>query len=129
VRPRWTTVGAMDGGHATGRRGERAAERFLRRRGWTVLARRWRAAGGEIDLVVARGGALVLCEVKTRSDAAALDEPLTAAQRARMRRAARAWLALHPPPDGAEVRMDLITVRPGRLRARVRHLPGAAAPP
>lgn len=122
-------MGAVDERHARGRRGERAAERFLRRRGWTVVARRWRAAGGEIDLVAARGGVLALCEVKTRSDAAALAEPLTAAQRARMRRAADAWLALHPLAAGGEVRMDLITVRPGRLRARVRHLPGVAAPP
>lgn len=119
----------MDPRHRGGRRGERAAERHLRRRGWTILERRWRGAGGEIDLVAGRGASLALVEVKARSDPAALDEPLTAAQRARMRRAARAYLALHPPAADAEVRMDLITVRLGPLRARVRHLPGAAAPP
>jgi putative endonuclease len=119
----------MDERHRAGRRGERAAERHLRRRGWTILARRWSAAGGEIDLVAGRGRQILLCEVKARADPRALDEPLTAAQRRRMLRAARAWLALHPPPPDAEVRMDLITVRLGRLRARVRRRPGAAGPP
>ena len=119
----------MDERHRSGRRGERAAERHLRQRGWTILARRWRAAGGEIDLVAGRAGSLALCEVKTRADPAALDEPLTAAQRERMLRAARAWLALHPPAAGTDVSLDLVTVRLGRLRARVRHRPGAAGPP
>jgi putative endonuclease len=119
----------MDERHRAGRRGERAAERHLRRRGWTILARRWAAAGGEIDLVAGRGRQILLCEVKARSDPAALDEPLTAAQRRRMVRAARAWLAIHPLPPDAQVRMDLITVRLGRLRARVRRWPGAAGPP
>lgn len=119
----------MDPRHRSGRRGERAAERHLRRRGWTILERRWRRAGGEIDLVAGRAGALALIEVKARSDPAALDEPLTAAQRGRMRRAARAYLAMHPPAAETEVSMDLITVRLGPLRVRVRHLPGAAAPP
>ncbi len=111
-----------------GRRGERAAERHLRRRGWTILARRWRGAGGELDLVAGRAGVLALCEVKARTDPRALLEPHTAAQRRRMARAAAAYLAARPPPPGTTVRLDLVTVRLGRLRAPVRHLPGGAGP-
>lgn len=90
-----------------------------------MLARGWRGGGGEIDLVAARGGVLALCEVKARSEPEALVEPVTARQRARIARAAAAWLARHPPPPDTEVRLDLLTVLLGGRRAVVRHLPGA----
>jgi putative endonuclease len=112
-----------------GRRGERAARRHLIRRGWTILAERWRGAGGELDIVAARGMTLIACEVKTRADPEALAEPLTPMQRARIARAMEAWVALHPGPDWREMRLDLITVRPGRLRARVRHRAGVVSLP
>ena len=35
-------------------------------RGYRVVARNWRCRIGELDLVLARGSALVICEVKTR---------------------------------------------------------------
>jgi putative endonuclease len=110
-----------------GRAGERAAERHMVRRGWTVLARRWRGAGGELDLVLARGQVVAICEVKTRGSVEALAEPLTAAQRVRIARAAEAYLAAHPRLRERRVRIDLITVHAGRLRARVRHHAGYAA--
>ena len=111
--------------HREGRRGEAAASRHLRRRGWTLLAARHRAAGGELDLVAARGDVVAICEVKARGDGAALIEPVTAAQRDRIRRAAEAYLGARPELAGRKVRLDLIAVRLGRFRARVRHLPGA----
>jgi len=114
---------------ASGRRGERAAARHLTRRGWTILAQRWRGAGGELDLVAARGGVVAVCEVKTRADPAALTEPVTAAQQARIRRAGEAFLASRPDLAGLSPRLDLINVRLGRWRARVRHLPGVVADP
>ena len=36
--------------HVLGRAGERAAGRWLVRRGWNILATGWRGAGGEIQL-------------------------------------------------------------------------------
>lgn len=49
--------------------GERAAYFFLRRLGFTVVARRWRHAllKGEVDLIAWEGETLVFVEVKTRS--------------------------------------------------------------
>ena len=108
-----------------GRRGEAAAARHLRRRGWTILAARHRAAGGELDLVAARGDVVAICEVKARGDREALTEPVTAAQRDRIRRAAEAYVAARPELAERTVRLDLLAVRLGRFRARVRHLPGA----
>lgn len=49
-----------------GRAGEARAERHLIASGYRVLDRNWRCPQGEIDLVAARGPALVIVEVKTR---------------------------------------------------------------
>ncbi len=112
-----------------GTAGERAAERHLVRRGWSILGRNWRGAGGELDLVAARRGVVAICEVKTRTDDAALAEPVTAAQRLRIARAAAAFLAARPELDGHEVRFDLLTVAAGPGGGRVRQLPGAFTGP
>ena len=56
--------------HATGESFERAAARFLARRGYTVLAHNWRCPGGEIDLVARDGDTLVFVEVRARSSRA-----------------------------------------------------------
>ena len=50
-----------------GKTGERIACRHLMRRGFDVLARRFRTAQGEVDLVAIENETLVFLEVKTRS--------------------------------------------------------------
>ena len=55
-----------------GRRGEKAAERYLRRQGYVLVARGQRDRLGEIDLVAIDGRTVVFVEVKTRSSVDAL---------------------------------------------------------
>lgn len=105
---------------------ERAVARYLQRRGWRIVDRNWRGGGGELDLVAHRGPVLALVEVKARGDRAALDETVRAAQATRLRRAAAAYLARHPAPDGTEVRLDLVLVHTGGVMRRIHHLPGGA---
>ncbi len=50
-----------------GRKGERAACRYLIRQGFDILARRFHARRGELDLVALEGSVLVFIEVKTRA--------------------------------------------------------------
>ena len=50
-----------------GQRGERAAERFVRRKGYKIVARRERGRLGEMDLVAVDGRTIVFIEVKTRT--------------------------------------------------------------
>ena len=50
-----------------GRQGEDIACRELRRRGYAILARRFRTRRGEIDIVARDGDVLVFVEVKARS--------------------------------------------------------------
>lgn len=98
--------------HALGAAGEDAAARWLIRRGWRVLARGWRAAGGEIDIVAERRGVVAACEVKTRTTMHPHAPPISHAQRMRLARAAQAWQARHPAYSGHAVRPDLIIVMP-----------------
>jgi putative endonuclease len=53
----------------TGRKGEDVAYYFLRRQGYTMIARNWRTKGrkGEIDLIGWENKTLCFIEVKTRS--------------------------------------------------------------
>ena len=57
----------MDPHLKMGRLGERIACRYLMRQGFDILARRYRARSGEIDLVAFEGSVLVFVEVKSRA--------------------------------------------------------------
>jgi putative endonuclease len=50
----WRSFAGLDR-IALGRRGERIAERYLRRHGYLILERNFRGAGAEIDLVAMDG--------------------------------------------------------------------------
>ncbi len=66
----------------------------LSNEGWVVEARNWRGAGGEIDLIVSRDGAVRFVEVKQRADDALVGlEAVTRSKQRTLRRAAEAWLA------------------------------------
>ena len=52
-----------------GKLGEERAVRELERRGYEILARRYRTRHGEIDIVADDGGTIVFVEVKTREGA------------------------------------------------------------
>jgi putative endonuclease len=84
------------GGHLrVGAAGEQAAAAWYRAKGYAVVARNWRDSGGELDLVVARPGELVFCEVKTRtSDRFGVPaEAVTPAKQRRLRALAARFLA------------------------------------
>ncbi|MGH9103965.1 MAG: YraN family protein [Acidimicrobiales bacterium] len=80
---------------SVGQRGEEAAAAWYVERGFEVVARNWRCPSGELDLVCARSGTVVVCEVKSRTTDrfGAPVEAVTALKQARVRRAAAAWLS------------------------------------
>lgn len=104
----------------TGRTGEAATASLYRDRGFAVVARNWRCALGEIDVVARRGGLLVFCEVKARSGGAFGGgfDGVTSVKRARLRRLAEAFLLLERPTYDA-VRFDVASVLVARTRAHV----------
>lgn len=94
-----------------GPRGEREAERYLRRRGYRIVARNFKAAGAEIDLVALDGKTLVFIEVKTRLDngAGTPEEAVDARKQHRLRRAAEVFAARNRASD-REMRFDVVAV-------------------
>jgi putative endonuclease len=80
----------------TGRRGERLAYWYLRRMGYTVVARnlRGRRGAGELDLVAWEGPVLVFVEVKTRTagDAGRPETAVTFYQQKRIAAAAQMYI-------------------------------------
>ena len=112
---------------ALGDAGEELAARWYVKAGFTVVDRNWRCREGELDLVVARAGIVVFCEVKTRRGArfGAPFEAVTITKQRRIRGLAVQWLAEHArmdvtgkgvPGTGAmEVRFDVasVTAPPG----------------
>jgi putative endonuclease len=100
---------------------EALARRSLERLGWTTLAANARSRGGEIDLVMADGDAVVFVEVRQRTlaDRGGAAESLDGRKRARVRRAAERWLAQQGRHDEA-VRFDAVLVDGGPHAPRVR---------
>jgi putative endonuclease len=92
--------------------GEAYAARWYEAAGYRVLDRNWRCREGELDLVVARPGELVFCEVKTRRTErfGAPFEAVTTAKQRRIRGLGARWLAEHPGTDTRVVRFDVASV-------------------
>lgn len=110
-----------------GAHGERIAAWHLTRAGLTLLDHNWRCPDGELDLILADGDVLVICEVKTRSSVAFGDplEAVVPAKAARIRRLAMQWMDAHPRAWRA-VRFDVVgVVGTGAARPAVTHLRGA----
>lgn len=84
---------------------------FLQLKGYRILARRYAAAGGEIDLIARRGGTLVFVEVKARDDLDVARTAISPVKRQRIERAARAYLGrLSRLPE--TIRFDAVFLAP-----------------
>lgn len=118
-----------DGRAALGRWGEDLAARHLEAMGARVLARNWRCAQGELDIVALEpDGTLVFCEVKTRSGTGygSPGEAVGAVKARRLRVLAGQWLVTGRPPGVHELRFDVVSVVRGRTGPpRVVHLRAA----
>ncbi len=91
---------------------ERRVRRHFRLRGYKILAANAWAGGNELDLVVRRGGRVVICEVKAKSGDGFGDpwEMVTEEKTRRVRRAAEAWLAAERRGE-APCRFDVVAIR------------------
>jgi putative endonuclease len=102
----------VDHRRALGVAGENAVAEWYARAGYAIVDRNWRCREGELDLVVARAGTIVFCEVKTRRGAAfgAPFEAVTFAKQRRLRTLALQWLAAHPEHRAPTLRFDVASV-------------------
>ena len=99
--------------HTLGLAGEEAACAELVRRGYEILARRYRTRAGEVDVVARDGGTVVFVEVKTRvSDAyGGGAAAVTWQKRQRLARVAVELLA-RSGQSNAPCRFDVVVVTP-----------------
>jgi len=115
----------MDRRAAAGNYGETAAKGYLTAKGYEIVAERYRASGGEIDLIAKDGSYLVFVEVKYRrqvnfgSPAAGI----TVAKRRAIAAAARRYLADKALID-VDCRFDVIEVF-GREQLTINHIENA----
>lgn len=58
---------ATNGKLLLGKEGERVAERYLQKKGYTLVERNYRCPAGELDLIVLDRRVVVFVEVKTRT--------------------------------------------------------------
>jgi putative endonuclease len=106
----------------SGFRAEWVAVLALRLKFYRILAVRFLAKGGEIDIIARRGTTIVFAEVKMRPSLSAAMMAIDPAKRRRMSIAARFWLASHPWAAPLTLRGDAIYVVPWRWP---RHIPAA----
>ena len=106
-----------------GRRGEWLAGLLLRLKGYRILARNWRCALGEIDIVAEQRSCIVFVEVKTRASrsAGSPEEAVTRAKRERLVRLGQAYLGQLRGRARA-ARFDVIAVESGWPWPKVRHI-------
>lgn len=99
-----------------GTSGEDLAAAWYERAGYEVVARNWRCRDGELDLVAVGRGAVVFCEVKTRtSDRFGVPaEAVGPAKQRRIRGLAVRFLREHPQ-RARELRFDVVSILDGQL--------------
>ncbi|MHB1037643.1 MAG: YraN family protein [Pirellulales bacterium] len=111
-----------------GQRGESAAERFLKRLGYKIVARAQRTSLGEVDLVAVDGRTVVFVEVKTRMshDAGHPADAVDAEKQRRLTRWALGYLRHHGLLD-YPARFDVVSVTwpAGRRRPTIEHFKNA----
>lgn len=100
---------------SVGAEGEDLAAQWYVRAGYQVVARNWRCREGELDLILRGHGAIVFCEVKTRSSDAfgTPAEAVGPVKQRRIRALAAQFLRQHPQPGA--IRFDVAAVLEGNL--------------
>ena len=103
--------------YEAGLQGEQDAENALIRQGMTVLARRYRAEDGEIDLVMLDGDTIVFVEVKARPQSRA-GQGMLAVTPSKQRRICHAAMRYLMENDGlnAPARFDVVEITRDGLR-------------
>ena len=96
---------------ALGKTGEDLACRELERRGYAIVARRYRRRGGEVDIIARDGPTLVFVEVKARGSRAYGDaaEAITPIKRRRIAALAVDYMMRHRLTD-CPCRFDVVAI-------------------
>ncbi len=97
----------------TGNQGETLAARYLKEKGYEILARNYRHGKAEIDLIVQKDDWVLFVEVKTRksSDYGEPEQFVMTQQAGRIFDAAEEWI--FSTNWQGHIRFDVVSVKPG----------------
>ncbi len=113
---------------AESRKAEDHVARWLKFRGWKVLAQRFKTPEGEVDIIARKKEIIAFVEVKQRTRLSPTEDVLTASNISRVMEAAEIWVERNFETLGTdfEIRFDLALIE-GRLTAlsRVDYTPNA----
>lgn len=109
-----------------GKEGEARAAEHLRSLGWTIVTRRFRTRGGEIDIIALDGDELVFVEVKARREGGEPEAAVNATKMKRLASAGRSYLAQIGEPE-RPFRIDIVAIEGTDIRHHRRA--GSIAPP
>ncbi len=113
-----------------GKRGEKRAERYLRRQGYRLVIRNYTCPAGEIDLVMLDGEVIVFTEIKTRTDTDT-EQAIRAVDLAKRRHliAAARYFLMQTRRQEHPCRFDVVAIlRDEHDRLEVEHYPNAFTP-
>ena len=94
---------------------------WLRLKGYSILAHRYRTTVGEIDIIARRGSIVAAIEVKMRPTVQQALESLSFRQRQRIGRTLEWWLMKNAKLAGHQLRFDIMSV----TRWKINHLTNA----
>lgn len=111
-----------------GRKAENHVARWLKIRGWKVLAERFKVPEGEIDLIVRKKNIIAFVEVKQREHLPTQEDLVTQTNITRVMDAAEVWVGrnFETLGDDFEIRFDLAMIE-GRVHplAKVQYIENA----
>jgi putative endonuclease len=106
-----------------GDKGEEFAAQLLKKKGYKVVARKFRSTFGEIDIVAVKGGTLYFVEVKTRWSLkyGNPEEAVTPKKVAKIKRAGEYYCLTHPEmPEKLLILVVAIRMLKGqRIKAKI----------
>lgn len=112
--------------YGLGLKGEEAAKRYLRKKGFKILDANYQCRFGEIDIIAQKKDTVVFCEVKTRSKGmlAAPQESVDYFKQQKMIKTARLWLQAKAVGD-CPMRFDVLAITVSLGKAEIEHIENA----
>lgn len=111
-----------------GRKAEDHVSRWLKLRGWKILAERFKVSEGEIDLIARKKNIIAFVEVKQRETLPMQEDLVTQTNISRLMEAAEIWVERNFEALGPdfEIRFDLALIE-GRVHplAKVKYIENA----
>jgi putative endonuclease len=94
-----------------GKKGEKAAESYLKKQGYRILKKNYRTKVGEIDLIAEHKNVLVFIEVKSRTSTA-FEHPFMAVTPRKQKKIAQtaSYFLVENKVGDREIRFDVVSV-------------------